>query len=89
MAIVVLAHATPLCRPLSALTQLSQSQESVDLQYYRMGERTLRDNLGFTFQVDQELKAFTASGVRIEAEAVQLLAVPVVLAAENAPEEVL
>lgn len=51
--------------------------------------RSFGDHVGLAFQVDQELKAFTASGVQIEEEAVQLLAVPVVLAAENAPEEVL
>lgn len=54
-----------------------------------MVARSFGDHVGLAFQVDQELKAFTASGVQIEEEAVQLLAVPVVLAAENAPEEVL
>ena len=38
-------------------------------------------------QVDQELKAFTASGTQVDEEAIQLLAVPVVLAAESATDE--
>ena len=48
--------------------------------------KSFGDHVGLAFQIDQELKAFTASGVQAEEEAMQLLAVPVVLAAESAPE---